>query len=166
MGVCLMTCPHMRKILSIIIATTFVTASLAKAQDTTASPSPSPAPEASASPAPAASPSATPKAKKPKAKKSPTPASSPAATTAGKSTTKASPSPTAAASATPKKKKAAASATPAKSPAPGAKPGDVWVNTSSKVYHKEGSKYFGTTAHGKYMTEDEAKKEGFTAAKN
>jgi hypothetical protein len=42
--------------------------------------------------------------------------------------------------------------------------GMVWVNTSSKVYHKEGE-FYGKTKHGKFMTEDEAKKAGYKAAK-
>jgi hypothetical protein len=41
--------------------------------------------------------------------------------------------------------------------------GMVWVNTSTKAYHKEG-KYFGKTKHGKFMTEDDAKAAGYTAA--
>jgi hypothetical protein len=40
----------------------------------------------------------------------------------------------------------------------------VWVNTDSHVYHKEGSRYYGTTKKGKYMTEAEAVKEGNRAA--
>jgi hypothetical protein len=42
--------------------------------------------------------------------------------------------------------------------------GLVWVNTSTKVYHKEGAS-FGTTKHGKFMTEEEAQKAGYKAAK-
>ena len=42
--------------------------------------------------------------------------------------------------------------------------GMVWVNTSTKVYHKDGSQY-GTTKKGKFMTEDEAKAAGYKAAK-
>src|SRR5262252_4490537 len=42
--------------------------------------------------------------------------------------------------------------------------GLVWVNTSSKVYHKDG-KFYGKTKHGKFMTEDDAKKAGYKAAK-
>ena len=43
--------------------------------------------------------------------------------------------------------------------------GMVWVNTKSKVYHKDDSRYFGKTKQGKFMTEDDAKKAGFKAAK-
>jgi hypothetical protein len=42
--------------------------------------------------------------------------------------------------------------------------GMVWVNTSTKVYHKDGA-YYGKTKKGKIMAEDEAKKAGYTAAK-
>jgi hypothetical protein len=42
--------------------------------------------------------------------------------------------------------------------------GLVWVNTSTKVYHKEGPSY-GTTKKGKFMTEEDAKKAGYKAAK-
>jgi hypothetical protein len=41
--------------------------------------------------------------------------------------------------------------------------GMVWVNTSTKVYHKEGQ-FYGKTKRGKFMTEDEAQKAGFKAA--
>lgn len=43
--------------------------------------------------------------------------------------------------------------------------GKVWVNTESGVYHK-GGKWFGTTKQGKFMTEQEATKAGYRAAKN
>src|SRR5690242_14171338 len=42
--------------------------------------------------------------------------------------------------------------------------GMVWVNLSSKVYHKEG-KFYGKTKRGKFMTEDDAKKAGYREAK-
>jgi len=47
--------------------------------------------------------------------------------------------------------------------APG--PGMVWVNTSTKVFHKEGSKFYGNTKHGKYMSEADAIKAGFRESK-
>jgi hypothetical protein len=55
---------------------------------------------------------------------------------------------------------------PANSPAPGAGYGKVWVNTETHVYHKEASRFYGTTKKGKYMTESEAIKEGNKAAQH
>jgi hypothetical protein len=49
-------------------------------------------------------------------------------------------------------------------PAPGGGHGLVWVNTESHVYHREGSRFYGTTKKGKYMTEQDATKEGDRAA--
>ncbi len=43
--------------------------------------------------------------------------------------------------------------------------GMVWVNTATKVYHKEGDRYYGKTKEGKFMTEEEAIKAGYRAAK-
>jgi hypothetical protein len=42
--------------------------------------------------------------------------------------------------------------------------GMVWVNLSTHVYHKDGA-FYGTTKHGKFMTEDEATKAGNRAVK-
>ena len=43
--------------------------------------------------------------------------------------------------------------------------GKVWVNTDSGIYHK-GGKWYGATKQGKFMTEQEAAKAGYKAAKN
>jgi DNA uptake protein ComE-like DNA-binding protein len=78
--------------------------------------------------------------------------------------------PPASSSAAPAAPAPAASAPPAAKSAPQAQasPGSgmVWVNLDSGVYHKEGTRYYGKTKNGKYMSEADALKAGYRAAKN
>ena len=155
----------------------------ASTSETTASPAPGESPagapkakrgrkkaEAStaASPAasPATSPAAAPKAKssRKKAETGTSASPSPAKFSLGdmfKPKSSAVASPAAVSSAPAKNRSAQAAANP---PAPGGGHGLVWVNTDSHVFHKEGSRFYGTTKKGKYMTEAEAAKEGNRAA--
>jgi hypothetical protein len=71
----------------------------------------------------------------------------------------------AASSSTPAVSSAAKSATtPTAGPPP--QKGMVWVNTDSGTYHKEGSRWYGNTKQGKYMTEADAQKAGYKPAKS
>lgn len=63
---------------------------------------------------------------------------------------------------------AARTAEPASAPAQTAAPvaggsGKVWVNTRSKIYHCEGSKFYGKTKVGEYMSQADAQAKGFVA---
>jgi hypothetical protein len=40
----------------------------------------------------------------------------------------------------------------------------VWVNTDSKIYHKQGSRWYGNTKQGQWMTESDAQKAGYKAS--
>jgi hypothetical protein len=89
---------------------------------------------------------------------SPSPAESPTKHRAHKKA-EATASPAATSAAAP-----ATAATGTATPAPGGGHGLVWVNTTTHVYHKEGSRFYGTTIHGKYVSEADAIKEGDRAA--
>jgi hypothetical protein len=49
---------------------------------------------------------------------------------------------------------------------PGGGKGQVWVNTETKVFHCQGSRYYGKTKKGEFMPEQTAIADGYHKAKN
>jgi len=134
-----------------------------KKAEATASPA-----QQAASPSTAESPTASPKEKrarkKAKTETAVSPVSSPAASASpGKFTLGDLFKPKSSVSASPSAAPATAAAATA-TPAAGGGHGLVWVNTESHVYHKEGSRFYGTSKKGKYVSEADAIKEGDRAA--
>ena len=91
-----------------------------------------------------------------------TPAPAPKA--AAKSMPPAAPSAPASAPAATSAPSKSAPASSASQGSPG--PGMVWVNLDSGVYHYPGTRYYGKTKTGKYLSEADATKAGYHAAKD
>jgi len=120
------------------------------------------APAAAATPAPAPQPTSS-ASKRRSSSAAASESTAPAVAPASSSPAPA-PAPAPAASAPPAAPAAAAHTSPQAQPPPGS--GMVWVNLDSGVYHKEGTRYYGKTKNGKYMSEADAIKAGYRAAKN
>jgi hypothetical protein len=88
----------------------------------------------------------------------------PQTTTTTTATTKTKRTKTTATTAT-KKSETTANATPAQIAA-AKSAGQVWVNTSTKVYHGSSSEFYGATKAGKFMAEKDAIAAGYHKSKN
>ena len=120
--------------------------------------------ETAASPATAESPAASPKVRRGKQAKTEATATPPASPTATPKFRLGNLfKPKSSVSASPSAESLTGSAGTA-TPAPGGGRGLVWVNTETHVYHKEGSRFYGATKKGKYVSEADAIKEGDRAA--
>lgn len=54
---------------------------------------------------------------------------------------------------------------PRSTAATGGGDGKVWVNKNTKVYHCQGDEWYGKTKQGEYLSEREARQQGFRAAR-
>lgn len=88
-----------------------------------------------------------------------------ATTTTATTTTTAPPAATAKTTAKTTKSETTKNATPEQIAAAKAA-GQVWVNTSTKVYHDSSSQFYGSTKAGKFMSEKDAIAAGNHKAKN
>lgn len=59
----------------------------------------------------------------------------------------------------------AAGPNPNQPPAPGGGAGKVWVNKDTKVFHRQGDRWYGKTKNGEYMSEADALKAGYRDSK-
>jgi len=76
----------------------------------------------------------------------------------------AAPATAAAPAAAPAPATKSAKSTPSGAAAAGGGPGTVWVNKATKTYHCSTDKWYGKTKNGEYLSETDAKTQGFHAA--
>jgi len=85
--------------------------------------------------------------------------------TVGSAPSGAAPTPASQAADNQKMNSSRAASTVNAAPQAGGGPGMVWVNPETKVFHRQGDKWYGKTKNGKYMTEADAAKAGYHESK-